>query len=194
MSEQEDRELVQLKQVPATIRETLLLVEDRDFYSHHGVSPLSVLRALITNLQAGQTVQGGSTLTQQLAKNMYTNQERTMVRKVNEALIALVLDYRYSKDQILEAYFNEIFIGQFKDNPVHGLGLGSKLYFGKPLAELRPHEYALLIAIIKGPSYYDPRRFPERAAQRRDLILHLMEDHGLLDGEQTKALSDRSLL
>lgn len=192
-AEQEDRELVQLKQVPATIRETLLLVEDRDFYSHHGVSPLSVLRALITNLQAGQTVQGGSTLTQQLAKNMYTNQERTMVRKVNEALIALVLDYRYSKDQILEAYFNEIFIGQFKDNPVHGLGLGSKLYFGKPLAELRPHEYALLIAIIKGPSYYDPRRFPERAAQRRDLILHLMEDHGLLDGEQTKAALEQPL-
>jgi penicillin-binding protein 1B len=124
---------------------------------------------------------------------MYTNQERTVIRKVNEALIALVLDYRYSKDQILEAYFNEIFIGQFKDNPVHGLGLGSKLYFGKPLAELRPHEYALLIAIIKGPSYYDPRRFPERAAQRRDLILHLMEEHGLLDGDQTKAALEQPL-
>lgn len=192
-AEQEDRELVQVAQVPATIRNTLLLVEDRDFYSHHGVSPLSVLRALITNLQAGQTVQGGSTLTQQLAKNMYTNQERTLLRKVNEALIALVLDYRYSKDQILEAYFNEIFIGQFKDNPVHGLGLGSKLYFGKPLAELRPHEYALLIAIIKGPSYYDPRRFPERAAQRRDLIIHMMAEHGLLDAAQTKAALEQPL-
>ncbi len=192
-AEQEDRELVQLDQVPLPIRNTLLLVEDRDFYSHHGVSPWSVLRAFIVNLQAGQTVQGGSTLTQQLAKNMYTNQERTLLRKINEAFIALVLDYRYSKEQILEAYFNEIFIGQFKDNPVHGLGLGSKFYFGKPLAELRPHEYALLIAIIKGPSYYDPRRFPERAAMRRDTILHLMGEHGVLDAAQTKAALEQPL-
>jgi len=192
-AEQEDRELLVLNQVPRTIKETLLLVEDRDFYSHHGVSLWSVIRAFWANLQAGKTVQGGSTLTQQLAKNMYTNQQRTYFRKVNEALIALVLDYRYSKDQILEAYVNEISLGQFKANPVHGLGLGSKLYFGKPLAELRPHEYALLIAIIKGPSYYDPRRYPKRAEDRRDLILGMMRDHGLLDQAQWFAATSQPL-
>lgn len=192
-AEQEDRELLQLKQVPETILNTLLLVEDRDFYSHHGVSLWSVVRAFWANLLAGKTVQGGSTLTQQLAKNMYTNSQRTYFRKVNEALIALVLDYRYSKDQILEAYLNEISLGQFKANPVHGLGLGSKLYFGKPLSELRPHEYALLIAVIKGPSFYDPRRHPERAEERRDLVLGIMRDHGLLDQDQWRAATDQPL-
>ncbi len=192
-AEQEDRELLVLDQVPRTIKDTLLLVEDRDFYHHHGVSLFSVVRAFWANLLAGKTVQGGSTLTQQLAKNMYTSQQRTYFRKVNEALIALVLDYRYSKDQILEAYLNEISLGHFKANPVHGLGLGSKLYFGKPLAELRPHEYALLIAIIKGPSYYDPRRYPERAEDRRDLILGIMRDHGLLDQAQWFAATSQPL-
>jgi len=192
-AEQEDRELIQLAKVPRTIKDTLLLVEDRDFYSHHGVSLWSVVRAAWVNMLAGKTVQGGSTLTQQLAKNMYTNQQRSYLRKVNEALIALVLDYRYSKDQILEAYINEISLGQFKANPVHGMGLGSKLYFGKPLAELRPHEYALLIGVIKGPSFYDPRRFPKRAEDRRDLILGMMRDHGLLDESQWRAATDRPL-
>jgi penicillin-binding protein 1B len=192
-AEQEDRELLALQQLPRSIKDTLLLVEDRDFYQHHGVSAWSVLRAMWANMLAGKTVQGGSTLTQQLAKNMYTNQQRSYLRKVNEALIALVLDYRYSKDQILEAYINEIFIGQFKDNPVHGLGLGSKLYFGKPLAELRPHEYALLIAVIKGPSFYDPRRFPGRAQERRDLVLGMMRDGGVLDRSQWQAAVSQSL-
>lgn len=192
-AEQEDRELLVLQQLPRSIKDTLLLVEDRDFYQHHGVSAWSVLRAMWANMLAGKTVQGGSTLTQQLAKNMYTNQQRSYLRKVNEALIALVLDYRYSKDQILEAYLNEIFIGQFKDNPVHGLGLGSKLYFGKPLAELRPHEYALLIAVIKGPSFYDPRRFPSRAQERRDLVLGMMRDGGVLDRSQWQAAVSQSL-
>lgn len=192
-AEQEDRELVRLADVPVPLRETLLLVEDREFYQHHGVSPWSIIRAFWHNLLAGRTVQGGSTLTQQLAKNMYTNQQRTYLRKVNEALIALVLDFRYSKDQILEAYLNEIFIGQFKDNPVHGLGLGARLYFGKPLAELKPHEYALLIGIIKGPSVYDPRRFAERALSRRDLILDLMAEHGILNHDQHNAAKQQPL-
>jgi penicillin-binding protein 1B len=192
-SEQEDRELLQLSQVPKPILQSLLLVEDRDFYQHHGVSLWSIMRAAWTNAVAGRTVQGGSTLTQQLAKNMYTNQQRTLWRKINEALIALVLDYRYSKDEILEAYLNEIFTGQFKDNPVHGMALGSRFYFGKPLAELRPHEYALLIGVIKGPTYFDPRRFPQRAQQRRDLILHMMSEHGVLSASQVEAAVQQPL-
>lgn len=178
--QQEDRELVQLQQVPDIIKDTLILVEDRQFYRHHGVSPLSVLRALWANLAAGRTVQGGSTLTQQLAKNMYLNSSRTLWRKANEALIALILEYRFSKDQILEAYLNEIFIGQNHANAVHGFGLGSRFYFGKPLAELQPEEYALLIGMLKGPSFYDPRRFPERAQQRRNVVLRLMQEQNLL--------------
>jgi len=192
-AEQEDRELVRLSDVPAPVIETLLLVEDREFYNHHGVSLWSIARAFWHNMLAGRTVQGGSTLTQQLAKNMFTSQQRTYLRKVNEALIALVLDFRYNKNQILEAYLNEIFLGQYKDNPVHGFGLGSRLYFGKPLAELKPHEYALLIGVIKGPSVYDPRRFSERAQTRRDLILDLMAEHGVLDHDQHNAAKTQGL-
>lgn len=178
---QEDRELVRLEKVPDLLKETLLLVEDREFYQHRGVSPLSVLRAFWVNLTAGRTVQGGSTLTQQLAKNMYLTHDRTLWRKANEAFIALVLDYRFSKDQLLEAYLNEIYLGQNHDNAVHGFGLASRFYFGKPLTELAPEQYALLIGIVKGPGYYDPRRFAERALQRRDLVLRLMLEQHLLD-------------
>lgn len=178
---QEDRELVRLELVPELLKETLLLVEDRDFYQHRGVSPLAVLRAFGVNLAAGRTVQGGSTLTQQLAKNMYLTHDRTLWRKVNEAFIALVLDYRFSKDQILEAYLNEIYLGQNHATAVHGFGLASRFYFGKPLAELAPEQYALLIGIVKGPGFYDPRRFPERSQRRRDLVLRLMFEQHLLD-------------
>ncbi|CAM5201066.1 transglycosylase domain-containing protein [Alishewanella longhuensis] len=124
---QEDRELVRLELVPELLKETLLLVEDRDFYQHRGVSPLSVLRAFWVNLSAGRTVQGGSTLTQQLAKNMYLTHDRTLWRKVNEAFIALVLDFRFSKDQILEAYLNEIYL---RPKPCYG---STWLRFSQPL-------------------------------------------------------------
>ena len=105
----QDREFLPLSNIPQVIQDTVLLVEDRDFYQHHGVSPWSILRALVANIRAGRTVQGGSTLTQQLAKNFYLSRERTLTRKINEALIALILDYRYSKEAILEAYLNEIY-------------------------------------------------------------------------------------
>jgi len=192
-SEQEDREMVMLSDMPEHIKDALLSVEDRDFYQHHGVSVWSVVRAFWANLMAGKTVQGGSTLTQQLAKNMYLTADKTIVRKVNEALIALILDYRYSKDQILEAYLNEIFIGQFHNNAVHGLALGSKFYFGKPLDELLPEEYALLIAIVKGPSYYDPRRFGARAKDRRDLVLKILHNDGLLTDEAYQLAANKPL-
>ncbi|MAA95827.1 MAG: penicillin-binding protein 1B [Rheinheimera sp.] len=190
---QEDRELVRLEQVPGLLKEGLLLVEDRNFYHHRGVSPLSVLRALWANIIAGRTVQGGSTLTQQLAKNMYLSSDRTLLRKVNEAMIALILDYRFSKDHLLEAYLNEIFLGQNHATPVHGFGLGSRFYFAKPITELRPDEIALMIGLLKGPSYYDPRRYPERAMNRRDLVLRLMFEHHLLTGEQYQQALARPL-
>ncbi|WDD98223.1 penicillin-binding protein 1B [Thalassomonas actiniarum] len=187
----EDRVLVGLENVPEALLDTLLLVEDRDFYFHAGVSPLGILRALVQNIRAGRTVQGGSTLTQQLVKNMFLTRQKTLWRKVNEALMSLILEYRYSKDQLLEAYVNEVYLGQHYANGIYGFGLAAKFYFGKSVNQLDAGEMALLIGQIKGPSYYDPWRYPERAKKRRDLILRLMYEHHLLsqpDFEQ--ALND----
>jgi penicillin-binding protein 1B len=176
----EDRILVALEQMPTLLIDTLLLIEDRDFYHHQGVSPLGILRALYNNIIAGRTVQGGSTLTQQLVKNMFLTRERTLIRKVKEALMALIIEVRYSKDQLLEAYINEVYLGQHYANGIYGFGLAAKFYFGKSLAELSSGQMALLVAQVKGPSYYDPWRQPERAKQRRDLILRLMFEQNLL--------------
>ncbi|MBL4822447.1 MAG: penicillin-binding protein 1B [Colwellia sp.] len=192
----EDRVLVALEQMPTLLLDTLLLIEDRDFYHHQGISPLSILRALYNNIIAGRTVQGGSTLTQQLVKNMFLTSERTLVRKVKEAIMALIIEVRYSKDQLLEAYINEVYLGQHYANGIYGFGLAAKFYFGKPLTELNSGQMALLVAQVKGPSYYDPWRHPDRAKQRRDLILRLMFEQNLLsvpEFEQTltSALSIR---
>lgn len=191
----EDRVLVSLEEVPSQLIDTLLLIEDRDFYHHHGVSPVGILRALFNNIRAGRTVQGGSTLTQQLAKNMFLNRERTLSRKIKEALMALILEFRYSKDQLLEAYINEVYLGQNYGNGVYGFGLAAQFYFGKNIAQLSHAQMALLIAQVKGPSYYDPWRHPERAQERRDLVLRLMFEQNMLslvDFEQA-AESDLSI-
>ncbi len=193
----EDRVLVSLEELPSQLIDTLLLIEDRDYYQHHGVSLVGIFRALFNNIRAGRTVQGGSTLTQQLAKNMFLNQERTLSRKAKEALMALILDYRYSKDQLLEAYINEVYLGQNYANGVYGFGLAAQFYFGKAVTDLSNAQMALLIAQVKGPSYYDPWRHPERAKERRDLVLRLMFEQHMLsiaDFEQAaeSALSIRS--
>ncbi|WP_411270433.1 penicillin-binding protein 1B [Alteromonas sp. CYL-A6] len=173
-SSREDRMLVSLDTVPAMLPKALTLVEDRDFYDHHGVAPLSIIRALMANIAAGRTVQGGSTLTQQLVKNMFLSRERSLVRKAKEALMAIIIDARYSKSEILQAYLNEVFLGQNGDMAVHGFGLASYFYFDRPANELNTPEIATLVAMIKGPSYYNPRRYPERVKERRDLVLRLL--------------------
>ncbi len=191
----EDRVLVSLEDVPQQLLDTLLLIEDRDYYHHFGVSPIGIMRALVTNLRAGRTVQGGSTLTQQLAKNMFLSRERTLTRKIKEALMALILEYRYSKDQLLEAYVNEVYLGQNYGNGIYGFGLAAQFYFDKKLLDLTNAQMALLIAQVKGPSFYDPWRYSERAKERRDLVLRLMfEQHmlSLYDFEQA-AESDLSI-
>ncbi|SET72345.1 penicillin-binding protein 1B [Thalassotalea agarivorans] len=177
----EDRVIAPLQTVPERLIDTLLLVEDRDFYFHKGVAPLAIVRALFANLAAGRTVQGGSTLTQQLVKNMYLTREKTLTRKANEALMALILEYRYSKDQLLEAYINEVYLGQHYANGIYGFGLAAKFYFGKTIDQLSPAQMATLIGQIKGPSYYDPWRYPERATKRRDLILRMMAENNLIN-------------
>jgi penicillin-binding protein 1B len=176
----EDRVIVQLEAVPEQLIDTLLLVEDRDFYFHSGVSPMGILRALISNIRAGKTVQGGSTLTQQLVKNMFLTREKTLWRKVNEAVMSIILELRYSKDQLLEAYINEVYLGQHYANGIYGFGLAAKFYFDQPIHSLTIEQTAMLIGQVKGPSYYDPWRHPENAKKRRDLVLRLMYQDELI--------------
>ncbi len=189
----EDRILVALEHMPTLLLDTLLLIEDRNFYHHQGVSPLSILRALYNNIVAGRTVQGGSTLTQQLVKNMFLTRERTLIRKIKEALMSIIIEVRYSKDQLLEAYVNEVYLGQHYANGIYGFGLASKFYFGKPLESLNSGQMALLVAQVKGPSYYDPWRHPERAKERRDLILRLMFEQNLLSVKEFEQTLTSSL-
>ncbi|MGL5302161.1 MAG: penicillin-binding protein 1B, partial [Aeromonas sp.] len=182
--DREDRLLVRLAEVPDSLLVTLLTIEDQNFYQHSGVSPVAIIRAMVVNLLAGRTVQGGSTLTQQLAKNLFLSRERSMWRKLKEAYIAVLIDYRYSKDEILESYLNEVYLGQNFAHGVYGFGLASYFYFGIPASELDIHQVALLVGLVKGPSYYDPWRYPERAKTRRDLVLKMLMTHGSLTKEE----------
>ncbi|UXI04417.1 penicillin-binding protein 1B [Photobacterium sp. TY1-4] len=167
--------------MPQPLIDALIATEDRDFYQHDGVSPAAIARALVANLKAGRTVQGGSTLTQQLAKNLFLSSERSLWRKLKEAYMALIIDYRYSKDQILDAYLNQIYLAQAGADAIHGFELGARFYFGLPLTELRVDQQALLVGLVKGPSYYHPWRYPERATERRNLVLRLMVESGKLE-------------
>ncbi|MGY3867354.1 penicillin-binding protein 1B [Aeromonas bivalvium] len=189
----EDRLLVRLAEVPDSLLVTLLTTEDRDFYQHGGVSPVAIMRAMAANLLAGRTVQGGSTLTQQLAKNFFLTRERSLWRKLQEAYMAVLIDYRYSKDEILEAYLNEVYLGQNFSQGVYGFGLASYFYFGVPVNELDIDQVALLVGLVKGPSYYDPWRYPERAKARRDLVLKLLADHGSLTQPEYQLASKQPL-
>ena len=186
----EDRVLIKLEEAPDSLIKGLLASEDRDFYQHFGVSLKGIARAMWTNVRAGGMVQGGSTITQQLVKNFYLTNERRLSRKVKEALMALILEYRYSKNEILEAYLNEIYLGQNGSSAVHGFGLASEFYFGSTLKDLPLEQVASLVALVRGPSEYDPRRFPDRALQRRNLVLEQMATEGYLSKDQaTQAIA-----
>ena len=180
----EDRVLVQRSEIPDTLVDGLLAVEDRRFFEHMGVDLRGIARAAVANIKAGRAVQGGSTLTQQLVKNFILTPERTLWRKFNEALMALVVDSRYSKDEILEAYANEIFLGQEGGRAIHGFGLGARFYFNRPLRELQLHETALLVGLVKGASYFNPRRHPQRALERRNLVIQRMLAQGFVSSEE----------
>lgn len=189
----EDRVLVKLEEVPELLRDGLLAVEDRDFYDHFGISIRGVLRAMFVNLRAGHAVQGASTVTQQLVRNFFLTLDRTWTRKFNEMFMSILLERHYSKDDILEAYINEIYLGQDGNRAIHGFGLASWFYFNKPLGELRDHEVALLVGVVKGASYYNPRRNPVRAKDRRDLVLRVFKERGLIDEAEMRAAIERPL-
>lgn len=190
---QEDRLLLRLAEVPALLTETLVLIEDRHFYRHFGLSPRGIARAFVANVRSGRVVQGGSTLTQQLVKNFYLHDRRTLSRKAQEAVMAVLLERHYDKDTILETYLNEVYLGQSGQRAVHGFALASLHYFNRPIQELEPHQIALLVAIVKGPSQYNPWRRPQPALERRNLILGLMADNGLLEAWQAKVFQAREL-
>ncbi len=189
----QDRVLVPLAQTPPLLITGLQAVEDRNFKHHPGVDWRGILRAMVANLKAGQAVQGGSTLTQQLVKNYFLENERTLSRKVNEAIMAILLDWHYDKGDILEAYINEVYLGQQGALAIHGFGRAATFYFGLPLNQLRADQVALLIGMVKGASLYNPRRHPERATRRRNHVLAVMGETGLLDKKQVSDARARPL-
>lgn len=169
----EDRALLKLHQVPKPLIDALIATEDRKFYSHWGIDPRGIARALYKTL-SGQRIEGGSTITQQLVKNFFLTSERTLTRKANEVLMAMLLEVHYSKDEILETYLNEVYLGQDATRAIHGVGLASHFYFDRPIEQLQLHEVALLVGMVKGPSVYDPRNKPEQALHRRNIVLQEM--------------------
>jgi penicillin-binding protein 1B len=174
------REWLSLAEIPRQLVDAVLSTEDHRFYHHVGVDPIAVGRALWENLGKGQIVQGGSTITQQLAKNLYFSSERTLLRKVREAVAAFVLEQKYSKEAILEAYLNEIYFGQVGSVGVYGVSEAARVYFDKPVQALSLPEAALLAGMIKAPNLYSPLKDLRQAKRRRDVVLHRLHDNELL--------------
>ena len=179
----EDRLIVTPDETPPLLSAGLKAVEDRNFDTHPGFDLKGIARAAWSDLRAGDLAQGGSTLTQQLVKSYFLDNRRTLLRKMKELAMAVILDARYEKTDLLNAYINEIYLGQDGQRAIHGFGLGSQFYFNKPLSELDPAEIALLITVIRGPSYYNPFTHPDRARSRRDLVLGLMNQFGLISAD-----------
>ncbi|MDP9065366.1 MAG: transglycosylase domain-containing protein, partial [Pseudomonadota bacterium] len=177
----EDRLVLSPGDVPRLLRSGIKLIEDRRFDEHHGIDAHGVARALWVNLRARRVVQGGSTLTQQLVKNYFLSDEQSFSRKATEAVMAMRLEAHFSKEEILVAYLNEVYLGQDGSRAIHGFGLASEYYFARPLGELDVGEIAMLIGLVKGPSFYDPRKHPERARARRDLVLQELGGAHLID-------------
>ncbi|MDX1455423.1 MAG: penicillin-binding protein 1B [Gammaproteobacteria bacterium] len=189
----EDRIVTSVDEVPQLLVDMLLAVEDRRYYEHAGVDPKSVLRAAAVNIEAGQIDQGGSTITQQLVKNFYLTPERSFVRKANEAVMAFAIEMFHSKKDILSAYLNEVYLGQDGQRAIHGFGLASHFWFQRPIQELEPHQMALLVGMIRGPAAYDPRRNAERARERRNQVLDIAVDQGVLEDAAARAAREKPL-
>ncbi|MDR6991234.1 penicillin-binding protein 1B [Luteimonas sp. 3794] len=192
---QEERRLVRIDEVPQLLTDALQAVEDKDFAHHHGIDLSGMLRAALVNLRAGEARQGASTLTQQLARSglLGIGREQTYTRKFNEILYAMLIEARYGKGPILEAYLNQVYLGQRGAQAIHGVAAGAEFWFGRRLDDLETEQVALLVGIIRGPSYYDPRRHPERARTRRDFVLGKMLESGLIDQAAHDRAAERPL-
>ena len=189
----EDRILVEPEEIPPLLVAALKAVEDRRFDDHHGLDFVAIGRAAFVNLRAGEIRQGGSTLTQQLVKSYFLDNRRTFRRKFQEAIMAVALELSYDKAELLHAYVNEVYLGQQGARAIHGFGLASEYYFAKRLAELDLPEIALLVGLVNGPSYFDPRRHPERALARRNLVLGVLADEGVVEAGAAREAAEEGL-
>ncbi|MCI0414261.1 transglycosylase domain-containing protein [bacterium] len=192
-SEWEKRTLVKIEDLPKHVLDAVVAVEDRRFYKHSGVDVASIGRAFLNNLRDEGPFQGGSTITQQLVKNLYLTPEKTVRRKMSEAAMAVLMEAKYSKDEILEFYLNEIYLGQQGPVSIKGIGEASKLYFKKDARLLTIPEAATLAGLIQAPSRYDPYRHPEKAKLRRDSVLLAMKDVGSLSSKDCEKYMSSSL-
>ena len=180
----QDRILLNFSQVPEDLKEMILVVEDRDFFDHRGISLKSIARAFIKNTKSMGIQEGGSTITQQLAKSLFFSPEQTIRRKIKEALAAILIEIHYSKEEILLAYINDVFIAQSGKRAIHGFGLASQFFFGTTLKNLEIDQKALLVGMLKGPSLYSPVKNPKKAKERRNLVLTLLRNDFLLTQEE----------
>jgi penicillin-binding protein 1B len=187
------RRVVELGSIPLYCSQSVVAIEDNRFLSHHGISVIGIFRAVIKNLLAGRYVQGGSTLTQQLVKNYFLTSERTLKRKITEQIMSIILELKVSKDEILQTYLNLIYLGANGPFQVRGFAAASEHYFQKPIEKLDLHECALLGAIIASPGRFDPFRYPDRAKERRNVVLDKMFELELIDEERKQRAQKASL-
>jgi penicillin-binding protein 1A len=176
----ERRQRTSLARIPIRLRQAVISVEDQYFYSHFGVNPAGIIRAAWKNMQAGRVVQGGSTITQQLARNLFLTRRRRLSRKIRETILALQIERSYTKEQILELYLNQIYLG----HGAYGAEEASQFYFGKHVEDLDLAQCALLAALPKAPNKYSPKRNPTAALKRRNVVLELMYGEGYITREQ----------
>jgi penicillin-binding protein 1B len=186
-AERERRQLISIRQVPEHLIHAVLAAEDSRFYQHPGIDIRGIMRALVTNLRHGTIRQGGSTLTQQLAKNYFLTPARTLRRKLKEVLISVIIEFKYEKEEILEIYLNEIYLGQKGTVAINGVGEASYFYFGKPVKELSRAEAATIAGLIKAPNHYSPYQDMARCLDRRNFVLNAMHKKGWLSAKDHQA-------
>ena len=192
-SHMEDRVLLNWPEVPPILVDTILAVEDQNFFNHYGISLKSISRAFLRNVQAGEVEQGGSTITQQLAKSLFFSSEQTIRRKVLEAIASLIIEFRYTKEEILLAYINDVFLAQSGKRAIHGFGMGAQHFFGTSIQNLSTDQVALLVGMLKGPSFYNPRRNPNNATKRRNLVLRVLNTSNKISDSAFDTLKNKEL-
>jgi len=183
-SHMEDRIPLIREEVPSDLINILIAVEDKNFYSHIGFSIKSILRALFKNIIASDVVEGGSTITQQLAKSLFFTPEQTISRKLLELMAAILIEFHYSKDQIILAYINDVHLAQIGNRSINGFGLASEHFFGTSLKLLEVDQLSLLVGMLKGPSIFNPRRYSERALERRNIVLSILEKNNIFSSKE----------
>ncbi|MBS1985716.1 MAG: transglycosylase domain-containing protein [Bdellovibrionales bacterium] len=189
----EERQPLKLSEIPPQLTQAIVNLEDPRFMEHGGFDILGILRAAAANIVRMRYTQGGSTITQQLVKNVFLSNERTLHRKFTELVLAALVEKRFTKDEILEAYMNEVYLGQINNIEIHGVGRAAEYYFGKKLNELETHEVALLAAMIAGPGYYSPWRHMERTRARRDRVLRSLAEAKLILPQELEAAMKKDL-